>query len=248
MLFNDVYKNVASEVFVDNYIINLQRYSNMYMYILNKYGKIACDAEGTILLDVNDEASVRNYVMYGCEFISYLNAVTLHILDTKNNNLFYDDILTLINEKIKEYEENLYDDSFDLNIKIFSERTFEYEKYEFNGLKVGFSIPKYLIIKTEREKFAAIFADHTVSKEIVPDFVNYQEIEQICGYISNIKYAEELFFLGLKIYDDINKQYLPYITGEVINIRKSKGLCPDCGGSYKGLFKKICSICGANKR
>lgn len=249
MIFSETYKKYAWEFIVENYRTNLQVYSQKYFKVLAKHKKIFLSPDGTVLLDAsNAQESGRNFIMYSCEITAYLNAVSFNVLDTNNNNLFYGEGLVELTDEIKKYEEMLSDTSFGLDEKGLDGRVFEYWDYENNNVGFGFSLPRGMKYEAEREKLAAMFTDHIVSKDVVPDFISYQQMEDIYKSYSNPQYASDIYMIGLELYDAVKKQSAPYVTGSIIDVRKSKGLCEDCGGTYKGLFKKKCSVCGAEKR
>jgi len=249
MIFSETYKKYAWEFVVENYRINLQKYSPKYFNVLAKHGKIFLKPDGSVLLDASDaRESGKNFIMYSCELTTFINAVSYNVLNTNSNNLLDLSGFLLLSEDIDKYEKMLSEASFGLDEKELKHRVFEYWDYENNKIGFGFSLPSEMKYETEREKLAAMFADHIVSKEVVPDFICYQQMEDIFRSHSNPQYASDVYMIGLEIYDAIKKQSEPYVTGSIIDVRKSKGLCEDCGGTYKGLFKKKCSICGATKR
>lgn len=248
-MFNEVYKQVAWNVFTDNYSKNLQTHTIAYFRILNKYGKIALGANYEVLLDSNDaQNSMRNFATHSGEFTKYLQAISKNVLDTANSGVFDSNCFVMFNERLKELDASLSNNPFGLNGKAFDDRTVEYWNCENSDMKVGFSLPNDVKPTTDRERLAAMFADVVVAYNIVSDFIEYQQIKEIYKTYSNQQYAIDIYKFALEIYDIVKKQSEPYVTGKIIEIRKSKGLCPDCGGTYKGLFKKKCSVCGAEKR
>ena len=249
MMFSETYKKYTWEFVVENYRMNLQKFSPKYFNILAKHGKMFLASDGSVLLDAsNAQESMKNFTLYTCEIMAYLNAISFIVLDTDNNNLLYLNGFALLSEDIKQYEEMLSEASFGVNEDEFKLRVHEYWNYNSNKDKLGFSLPSNMNYDTEREQLAAMFTDHIVSKDVVPDFISYQQMGEVCKAYSNPQYASDIYMFGLEIYDTVKKQSAPYVTGSIIDVRQSKGLCEDCGGTYKGLFKKKCSICGAAKR
>lgn len=249
MMFSETYKKYTWEFVVENYRMNLQKCSPKYFNILAKHGKMFLGADGSVLLDAsNAQESMKNFMLYTCEIMAYLNAISFIVLDTDNNNLLYLNGFALLSEDIKKYEEMLSDASFEVNDDEFKLRVHEYLSYKSNKGKLGFSLPGNMNYDTEREQLAAMFTDHVASKDVVPDFISYQQMGEACKAYSTSQYVSDIYMFGLEIYDTVKKQSAPYVTGSIIDVRKSKGLCEDCGGTYKGLFKKKCSICGAEKR
>jgi hypothetical protein len=62
-----------------------------------------------------------------------------------------------------------------------------------------------------------------------------------CKNLSIIKGNAKIFFNSIKLLD------IPAVGNNLRAMRRQRGVCEHCGGSFTGVFKKRCSVCGRPK-
>lgn len=240
MIFNEIYKNNTWTYICNQYDKNIKTYFQDYLRILNKYDRIGLRYDGSVMIDVDN---MTPFFLYAGEFYYYLQGCTELI--TNDESISYKMGKQKLQRKFSESLSMFKVDELELNSTVFNSRASEYRTSVADNTVSCISLNKTW--SSIAEKISALFVDYILSDELNNDYTSRKDVlEKGVGDVDE-KFAEELFRFALSIYSKVEGQIKPYISGKVMDDRKAKGVCPYCGGSYKGLFSKKCVLCGTGR-
>lgn len=240
MVFNSTYISTTWHVLSQKYEENVKNWNGKYINILNKHGKVLLKQDGSIMIDINN---MSPFFLYSGEFFRFIQALTAYV-PSICKELTDDGTLKRTFKKIN--------DEFDvtgvgLNASCYNKRADEYSRLPADSILVGASLPSSINIHSCKERFAAMFADCVAAYNSLDDFQSYEEVFKQCSISGDEGLAKDIYYFAIDLYEEIEKQDKPYLSGDIMNTRKAKGVCPNCGGTFKGLFSKKCSNCGTPK-
>lgn len=240
MGFNEIYKKYAWQAIANQYANNMKDLFAGFLKILNKNHKVLLKPDGSLMVDINN---MSPFFLYTGEFFSFLQVCTEKMAD--NEVISSDQGKRILTNQFAELTSNFNVGDVGLDDYAYNNRPNDY--YDALGMKAVRCESASINCSSEAERFAAVFADCVIASEIENDFCSYDSALDICESYDNKGYAKALFDYAVDVYNTVKKQVDPYIDGSIVNQRKTKGVCPNCGGSFKGLFTKKCGICGTPK-
>jgi len=130
----------------------------------------------------------------------------------------------------------------------FFYRINEYLKCTNTKMTTGVSFPDGIEVFDSAEgRKAGMLADCIVTHETIRRLEPYEKVVTEAKVVKNGNIAVDISNAGLKIYRAITSQTYPFVSRWIVLERNSNGVCPCCGGTYKGIFTKSCSKCGMGK-
>jgi hypothetical protein len=240
MVYNEIYKQYAWQAISDQYAKNMKDLFAGLLKILNKNHKVLLKPDGSLMVDINN---MSPFFLYTGEFFSFLQVCTEKMAD--NEVISSDRGKRILTNQFAELTSSFNVGDVGLDEDAYSNRPKDYKAAsEMNTVRCESA---GIACSSEAEKYAAVFADCVIASEIENDFCSYDLALDDCESYDNKGYARALFDYAVDVYHTVKKQVDPYIDGSIVSQRKAKGICPNCGGSYKGLFSKKCGICGTPK-
>lgn len=136
-----------------------------------------------------------------------------------------------------------------LSEQTFSNRIDEYIKCTNTKITTGASFPNGIeAFDSVEGRKTGMFADCVITHETIKTLEPYDRVVIAAKSIKEGDRAVDIANAGLKMYREMITQTYPFLSGSIMVFNRSKeGVCPCCGGSYKGLFSKRCSKCGMEK-
>lgn len=130
----------------------------------------------------------------------------------------------------------------------FANRIDEYVKCTYEKIATGVSFPDGIeALDSVEGRKTGMLADCVVAQGILKKLEPYEKVKMAAKDAKEGDIAVGVGNAGLKMYRDMITQTFPHLSGMKLMERNNKGLCPCCGGTYKGLFTKRCSKCGVEK-
>ena len=240
MGFNEIYKKYAWQAIANQYANNMKDLFAGFLKILNKNHKVLLKPDGSLMVDINN---MSPFFLYTGEFFSFLQVCTEKMAD--NEVISSDQGKRILTNQFAELTSNFNVGDVGLDDYAYNNRPNDYN--DALGMNAVRCESASINCSSEAERFAAVFADCVIASEIENDFCSYDSALDICESYDNKGYAKALFDYAVDVYNTVKKQVDPYLDGSIVNQRKTKGFCPNCGGSFKGLFTKKCGICGTPK-
>ena len=240
MVFNNIYKKYTWKTFSNQYSNNMKDLFSGFVQILYENHKVLLKTDGTIMIDVNN---MSPFLIYSGEFFSFLQICTEKLTD--NDNISSDDGKRVLANQFNEITRNFKVGSMGLDEDAYHNRPNDYNTAL--GLSTVRCESADMVCSFDSGKIAAVFTDCVIASEIKKDFCTYDSSFTICKSYDNENYARALLNYAIDVYDTIMKQVTPYIDGTIVSQRKEKGVCPNCGGEFKGLLRKKCEVCGTQK-
>ncbi|WP_316632136.1 hypothetical protein [uncultured Ruminococcus sp.] len=242
MAFNEIYKMYSWNDICEQFEQNVRSSSKAFFKHLAKHDRIQLREDGSVMVDVDN---MNPFILYTSEFYYLLHAYTQ--LVTNDEAIAYPAGEAKLQRKFDELLSVIKVEDLELNADAFYDRADEYERYMQDETLLCSSLPKKCI-RSEVGRIAAIFVDFVVADDIQNDYCKREDAIKICeGFEDTNYYANGLYNNALRLHSKIVEQVKPYIDGSLIADRKAKGLCPNCGGYYKGLIVKKCDRCGSKK-
>lgn len=248
MRFSDTYIKYAWENMADEYDCAFKECSKVYMDCLSAHGIIRRNSNGDIMVDINNPYP---YIIFTCELAAFFESYALHRLSKESEfvgNVGYNTFLRKALIISESFAAKMGGDT-NINAQAFYDRAKEYTQYSNGSAELGFSMPRGIIFDSDQTRYSAIFTDFVASHTAETNrFTNYNQAIEII----NSKTIDDKLILDIWIFTGIvtgriERMVERYTSGKVIGQWLNKGLCPNCGGSFKGLFSKKCSRCGTSK-
>lgn len=245
MELTTTYTQYAREDIARIYETLLKSENAKYISLLHKHKKVLIKPDGSIMLDVNN---MMPFILYTGEYISFFEACVRGIV-SQFPNWHGTNNLDSIAAKFDSLSDSLSDsmNGMGVNAANYRNRPRVYENLSSLGNECGVSLSEKVQSLTSKERFAMIFADLVIGTEEIGDFAEYEDVVVACKRVTTKPFADEIFGFGKSVYQLLEKQLTPLLSGTIMNERKQRGECPYCGGTFKGLFKSKCSSCNTPK-